>query len=117
MNKRVGDCAVRALSKALNQPWELTYVGLCLEGFIRCDMPSANNVWGAYLKSKGFKRNIIPTECPDCYTVRDFCKEHPKGTFILALSTHVVAVINGDYYDTWDSGDETPIYYWFKEEY
>jgi hypothetical protein len=80
-------------------------------------MPSANNVWGAYLKGKGFKRNIIPTECPDCYTVRDFCREHPRGTFILALSTHVVAVINGDYYDTWDSGDETPIYYWFKEEF
>jgi hypothetical protein len=116
LNKRVGDCTVRAISKALNQSWEKTYIELCIEGFIRCDILSANHVWGAYLKSKGFCRNIIPNNCPDCYTVQDFCKDHPKGTFILALSGHVVCVENGDFFDTWDSGSEIPIYYWYKEE-
>ena len=66
--KRVGDCAVRALSKALNQDWDKTYLWLCIYGFMMSDMPSANAVWGAYLKSRGFKRNIIPDTCPDCYT-------------------------------------------------
>lgn len=116
MNKRVGDCTVRAISKALNQSWEKTYIGLCVEGFVRCDIPSANHVWGAYLKSKGFRRNIISNDCPDCYTVNDFCADHPKGTFILALSGHVVCVENGDFFDTWNSGSEVPIYYWYKEE-
>jgi hypothetical protein len=34
---------------------------------------------------------------------------------MLATGTHVVAVIDGNYYDTWDSGDEVPIALWKKE--
>jgi hypothetical protein len=45
------------------------------------------------------------------YTIRDFCRDHNKGTYILATGTHVVAVKNGDYIDTWDSGAEIPIFY------
>lgn len=89
---------------------------MCLYGFMRCDMPSANHVWGAYLKSKGWGRAIIPDACPDCYSVKDFCKDNQKGSFVLAISGHVVAVIDGEYYDTWDSGDEIPIYYWYRKD-
>lgn len=110
--KRVGDCTVRAISKALGQSWEQTYVGLSLQGFSAGDMPSANATWGAYLRSHGFRRRIIPDECPDCYTVRDFAEDHPNGTYILALASHVVCLIDGHIYDTWDSQDETPLYYW-----
>jgi hypothetical protein len=28
----------------------------------------------------------------------------------------VVPVINGEFYDTWDSGEERPVYYWEKKE-
>ena len=54
--KNVGDCTVRAISKALGQSWEETYVGLVLQGFIMGDMPSANAVWGAYLRKNNFIR-------------------------------------------------------------
>ncbi|MCI9193220.1 MAG: hypothetical protein HFE93_04880 [Acutalibacter muris] len=113
--KHVGDCTVRAISKALNQSWEETYTGLCLQGFILCDMPSANHVWGAYLRENGFKRHIMPDSCPDCYTVSDFASDHPGDTYILALASHVVCVQDGDWHDTWDSGMEVPLYYWSKE--
>ena len=113
---KVGDCVVRALSKALGQDWEQTYIDLCVEGCLRCDMPSANAVWGAYLRRKGFEREIIPNTCPDCYTVEDFCADHPNGTYILALDGHVVSVVDGQYYDTWQSGREVPIYYWHRKE-
>lgn len=112
VRKRVGDCTVRAISKALGQDWETTYIGLSLQGFMMADLPSANAVWGAYLRNKGFRRYIIPEECPDCYCVADFAAEHPNGTYILALSGHVVCVCDGDIYDTWDSSEETPLYYW-----
>lgn len=115
-SRRVGDCTVRAISKALNQEWESTYSGMVIQGIMMKDMPSANSVWGAYLKSKGYIRNIIPNNCPDCYTVKDFCDEHPQGSYILALGSHVVAVEDGKYFDTWDSGDEIPLYYFEKRE-
>ena len=65
--RNVGDCTVRAISTALKQNWETTYVGLSLQGFLMGDMPSANHVWGAYLREMGFRRAVIPDECPDCY--------------------------------------------------
>lgn len=114
--KQVGDCVIRAVSAALGQDWETTYAEIALEGYQLCDMPSANHVWGAYLRRRGFTRNIIPDECPDCYSVADFCRDHPNGTYILSLQGHVVAVIDGDYYDTWDSGSRIPLYYWQRKE-
>jgi len=112
MGKSVGDCTVRAISKALGQNWDKTYAGLCLQGFLMCDMPSANHVWGAYLRENGFLRRILPDDCPDCYTVAQFAKDHPRGTYILALSGHVVCVQNGHWHDSWDSGMGVPLYYW-----
>ena len=116
LQNHVGDCTVRAISKVLNQDWEDTYLNLCLYGFSMCDMPSSNAVWGAYLKSKGFERFVIPNTCPNCYSVKEFCEENPEGTFLLALGSHVVAVENGNYYDIWDSGNEIPIYFWKRKE-
>lgn len=114
--KLVGDCVIRAVSIVTDQDWKKTYLEIVLQGYLMNDMPSSNAVWGAYLQSKGFKRYVIPNTCPDCYTVSDFCNDHPTGIYLLAIGTHVVAVQDGNYFDTWDSGDEIPIYYWQKEE-
>jgi len=104
------DCTVRAISLATDQPWNKVYLQLCAYGMIHYDMPSANHVWGHYLRDHGWKRNLVD-EDPE-YTVSDFAKDNPKGKYILALHGHVVTVIDGDYYDSWDSGNEIPIYYW-----
>lgn len=114
--KRVGDCTVRAIAKATGKEWSKAYTAIALQGFTLGDMPSANHVWGSYLKKIGFTRCVIPDECPDCYTVADFAAEHPFGTYLLALQGHVVCVQNGNWYDTWDSGGEVPLYYWTKKE-
>ncbi len=111
----VGDCVVRALSIAQNKSWSETYIDVCIHGFLLCDMPTSNHVWGDYLKSQGYTSFVIPDTFPNCYTVKDFCGEHFKGTYILGTGTHVLTVIDGDYYDSWDSGDECPVYYWQKE--
>lgn len=76
------------------------------------DMPDSNYVWSEYLYHHGFIRTPIPDTCPQCMTVRTFCELHSEGSYILAIDGHVVAVVDGNYYDTWDSGDEIPIYYW-----
>jgi hypothetical protein len=80
------------------------------------DMPTANHVWGTYLKENHFVQTLLPNTCPECYTVKDFCADFPQGAYLLAIGNHVVAVQDGNYYDSWDSGDEMPIFYWQKEE-
>ena len=107
-----GDCVVRAISIVLDQSWEKTYLELCAQGLLLADMPNANHVWGAYLKAKGFVRDTIPNECPDCYTVKNFCRDHPDGVYVLTTGSHAVACIRGDYIDSWDCGQEIPIFYW-----
>lgn len=116
LKRQVGDCTVRAISKAMDADWERTYIDLALQGLMQCDMPSANSVWGAYLRSKGMTRNVVANDCPDCYCVADFAHEHPRGIYVLALSGHVVCVIDGDWYDSWDCGGESPIYYWERSD-
>lgn len=114
--KSVGDCTIRAISKALDQSWEATYVGLSLEGFYQADLLNADSVWGPYLKKHGFTRYLIPNDCPDCYTVEQFANDHPNGTYILSMpGRHVVTVQDGVYFDSWDSGNECPVYFWIKE--
>ena len=115
VNARVGDCVIRAISTALNQDWVKTYAELCIEGLLFYDLMSSNSVWASYLAKKGYKRVAIPNNC-NCYTVEDFCKDHPKGIYILGTGTHALTVIDGNYIDVWDSGQEIPIYYFTKEE-
>ncbi len=112
----VGDCTIRAICRLTDQEWDTVYAGTSFEGFLRKDMPSGNATWGAYLVRKGYVRKFIPDSKLGFYTVKDFCMDHPTGRFLLALDQHVVTVVDGDYYDTWDSGNELPLYYWMKGE-
>lgn len=111
---RVGDCTVRALCKATGKSWNYVHAALCSISNERCDMPSANHIWSAFLKMNGFKCELVDARNESIYTVRDFCEDNPEGTFVLAIDGHVVCIVDGCYYDSWDSGDEIPIYYWTR---
>ena len=113
--RRVGDCAVRAVAKALDKDWETAYCMLVKNGYLMGDMPSSNSVWGAVLREHGFKRKAIDTDCKDCYTAEDFCKDHLQGTYVLGFDAHTATVVDGNIYDSWDSSNEIPQYYWTKE--
>lgn len=110
------DCSIRALCKVTGMSWDDVHDEVCQLSKYMGTMPSDNDVWGAFLRRRGWKRYAIPNECPNCYTVKDFCRDHPYGQYVLCPSGHVVAVESGDWFDTWNSCDEVPMWYWSREE-
>ena len=116
VGRRVGDCAIRAIAKALGISWEDAYAKVATNGYRMGDMPSSDSVWGAVLRENGFYRKAIPNTCPDCYTANDFTIDHPDGVYVLGFGGHVATVVDGDIYDSWDSSNEIPQYYWYKED-
>lgn len=110
--KQVPDCVIRAICIALNKPWlevsDELYSFARREYSVTCD----DNVWGHYLYSLGFEPFLLPFSCPKCVTVKEFTKYYPIGTYIIGTGKHAVTVINGNYYDSWDSGEVVPSFYW-----
>lgn len=116
VNRNVGDCAVRAISVALGVDWETAFAMVAKNAFQMGDMPSSNAVWGSVLRQNGFKRAIIPNNCPDCYTAEQFAEDHPNGVFVLGFGNHTACVKDGMIMDSWDSSREIPQYFWWKGE-
>lgn len=117
LKDRFGDCTIRALSKVFDLTWAETFD--MVEPVIRkyqllpCYFFHAEHkemiakefglVYTGISNKKGTKRP----------TVKSFAKDHPEGTFLLSLAGHVVAVKDGIYYDTWDSGAKS-LYGYFE---
>ena len=112
--RNVGDCAVRAVAKALDTDWETAYAEIASAGFLMNDVPSSNSVWGSVLRRHGFMRSSLPPTCPDCYTAEDFCRDHPSGTYVLGFGNHTATVKDGRLFDSWDSSGLVPQYVWEK---
>lgn len=110
--KEVGDCVVRAIAIVTGMSWLDVYDDLYRVGRSQYDMMSSNEVWGLYLYQCGFEPFLLPDACPRCVTVREFARRFQRGRYIIGTGTHAVAVINGDYYDSWDSGSTVVSYFW-----
>lgn len=111
--RRVEDCSIRAVAKALDIPWEKSFALVTKNAYEMGDMPHSNSVWGSVLRQHGFYRKSVPNTCPDCYTAEDFCRDHPSGIYVLGFGRHVATVVDGDLYDSWDSSKEIPQYVWY----
>lgn len=116
LKRNIGDCAIRAVSLALDTDWENAYLKLALNGYAMADMPNSNEVIVATLRQAGFYKKFVKDTCPDCYTVKDFCRDFPYGVYVLFCESHVVCVIDGCYYDSWDSGDRAVYFYCYRKE-
>lgn len=112
----VGDCTVRAICAATNARWDDVHSALCNLAREMGDMPSADRVWWTLLNQIGFGRQKMIDRCPECYTVRDFCEDHPDGIYILGPHEHAVCVIDGNYLDSWDSGETVPTYFFTRRK-
>ena len=105
---KFGDCTIRALSKALGCSWIEAFdimIPLCREAQVPNIFFAPANIRNPLVESLGFKyagiSNKRGTKRP---TVESFAKEHPHGVYICNVANHEVTVVDGKYYDTWDSG-------------
>lgn len=110
----VEDCSIRAVSLALGISWDDAFDLVAEMAKNMGVMSHHNAAWGAVLRQHGFYRAVIPNTCPDCYTAADFCRDYPEGVYVLGFGTHTATVIDGNLYDTWNSSDEIPQYFWYK---
>ncbi len=125
---KVGDCVIRAIALALDYNWFMVHDELSFLSRKMYDMPSSNRVWKTYLKNLGLKEVKIDNICPNCFTVEEFTYLYPKGTYILSTceykkafnivvtATHLICVKDGNYYDTWDSGKDIPLSFFYVGE-
>ena len=118
LDDKVGDCQIRALCKVTGLSWveafDLT-IPICRElqtyTIFDCDHTKTK----AAMESLGFRYCIVSNKKGSKRpTVDSFAKEHPSGKYIVKVAHHVVAVVDGKYYDTWDGGYKSLYGYYEK---
>lgn len=112
--KTVGDCSVRAVSKALGISWDEAHDLLSDMSKDMGTIMNDNDVISAVLRMNGFYKENLPCTTRDCYTVKEFARENPIGTYVVGTGSHVVTIIDGNYYDSWPSGDESILFFWVR---
>lgn len=108
LKDKYGDCTIRAISKALNCSWLEAYdVCVPFEREEQCPISCMTlDLYKKVFGSLGFEYHSITVKKGSKRpTVESFSKEHKKGTYICRVANHFVTVVDGDYFDTWDSGD------------
>lgn len=111
----VPDCVIRAISVALHLSWYQVFDELSALARAECSVTCDDRIWGLYLYRMGCQPFTLPVDCPRCLSVKHFCRMFPEGRYVIGTGSHAVAVINGDYYDSWDSGETIASFFWKVE--
>lgn len=103
-NTKANDCTIRAYCAAEKLEWDDAYDIACKYGKNLAFMPNDNTAVKRIVEEEfGYTRHKLSKEERGT-TVNDFAIKHNEGTFLVEVARHLVAVINGEYYDSWDSG-------------
>ena len=108
-HNNAGDCVIRAISKALNQPWKKTYQDLCEIGCRLGRMPNDRVVFDRYLKSKGWTKCSEPRNWDNTKMTVEAFMRYTKDDVIIANvgSLHVTCIIDKKVYDKWNCTKKT----------
>jgi len=104
------DCVKRAISFALG--WDYNDVSRSLNNISKMRTGTTENyntlnVFAKFLKDQGCPL-MDQSSWPKPFSVEEFCEQNPSGTYVLEVhdghnrNNHLVAVMNGDIYDSWD---------------
>lgn len=113
-----GDCRIRAIAAACDVPYNQVVMDLariqCETGYDQCEKQGI----GILLKEYGWVKQSQPRKDDNTkYTGEEFCKylANKNIKYVAHIGGHhLVAIVNGKVYDTWDSTDGCIGNYWIK---
>jgi len=94
------DCAVRAVSLALNVPYQRAHEALERRGRKFGRSTCVALISGALTDLRGMLVELTPTPRRERPTFAQFARENPKGRWVIIRSGHAVALIDGVYHDS-----------------
>lgn len=119
LKDKYGDCTVRALSKALDVTWIEAFdimIPYCRKYQIPNIFFTSLNLEKQIMQDLGFiYYGISNKRGSHRPTIEEFAKSHKEGVYIANVANHEVAIVDGIYYDTWDSGHKSMYGYYKKE--
>lgn len=96
LGRFTNDCVIRAVSLAENKTWDETYEELSMLAQEK----------GILLDDVNFVEPLLDDRYDRvCYNnkyVGEFVEEHPKGTYLIVMRSHITCCRNGVLYDTFD---------------
>lgn len=109
------DCMIRALAKSENKDWDSTYEMLFMISRKYHYVFNDKRLFPSLFSELNYDKISIPVvKGHKRKTVLEFSKEHEEGIYVLQVAHHLVTVVNGQYFDTWDCGIK-PIYCAYKK--
>lgn len=123
-NRITGDCRIRAIAVACEVPYNKVVMDLariqCETGYDQC----TNQGIDILLKEYGWIKQKQPRKKDNTkYTGEEWCKLLQKDPFVVIGGArvvanigghHMVAIVDGKVWDTWDSTDGCIGNYWIK---
>ena len=116
-NKLSDDCVVRAICTALSQSWEQTVRELTEIGIKYGYMCDDVKCYEKYLAQKGWIKHKQPKKADGTkYTGKEFCMNCSTNKNYIAHigGHHIVAIIEGQVWDIWNSTGGCIGNYWTK---
>ena len=103
---KASDCTIRAVCAVTGLSWYEVFDKMVALARENCAIPNCNSIRTDRMKLFNLKKITLPKvkrggKRP---TVETWCEQHPEGKYILGVTRHEVAVVNGKFYDTWCSG-------------
>ena len=115
--RKIGDCVIRALSKATGKSWDEVYDELYIIGKKKKRMMNDPKVYKAFLEKENFTSSSARrNEYGKMITVEEFANNVDSDTmYIISTRKHLTIVFNGDIYDTWDTSSQRAGKFYFKQ--
>ena len=112
--KQRGDCVVRAITIALNLPYEVVFKDLCNLAMETGFFPNDDETYSLYLKQHGWIKNKPQRVNGNLKRLEHF---DSRGiTAIVSVRNHLVCVSEGKIFDTYDCKFRCAYSYWVKSE-